>query len=160
MTDDLLGLALTRRGRQRHWSASARSGTVTVAATKSSDVDIVTEADRESEELIRSVLAEARPDDGFLGEEGHDDAGTSGIRWVVDPIDGTVNFLYGIPQYAVSIAAERDGVVVAGVVLDVAAGTEYVGERRTAADGGETLVTATRRRAQLGARSRATRRSA
>jgi myo-inositol-1(or 4)-monophosphatase len=99
---------------------------VTVAATKSSDVDVVTEADRASEALIRGLLAERRPDDGLLGEEGSDTAGRSGVRWVIDPIDGTVNFLYGLPQYAVSIAAERDGEVVAGVVLNVATGTEYV----------------------------------
>jgi len=99
---------------------------VTVAATKSTDVDVVTEADRASEELIRGIIGRARPDDAFLGEEGDDVAGTTGVRWVVDPIDGTVNFLYGLPQYAVSIAAEVGGEIVAGIVLDVAAGTEYV----------------------------------
>ena len=87
---------------------------------------MVTEADRASELLIRDLIGRARPDDAFLGEEGDDVAGTSGVRWVVDPIDGTVNFLYGLPQYAVSIAAEVDGEVVAGIVLDVASGTEYV----------------------------------
>jgi len=102
-------------------------GHVTVAATKSSDVDVVTEADRASEELIRAHLRAVRPEDGFLGEEGDDVASGTGVRWIVDPIDGTVNFLYGIPQYAVSIAAERDGEVVAGVVLDVQGRTEYVG---------------------------------
>ena len=96
-----------------------------VADTKSSVVDVVTEADRASEALIRSLLARARPDDAFLGEEGSDDAGTSGVRWVVDPIDGTVNFLYDLPQYAVSIAAERDGEAVAGVVVNAATGVEY-----------------------------------
>ncbi len=99
---------------------------VTVADTKSSEVDIVTEADRASEQLIRSLLDERRPDDAFVGEEGEDRPGTSGVRWIVDPIDGTVNFLYGLPQYAVSIAAEVDGEVVAGVVLNAATGTEYV----------------------------------
>ncbi len=99
---------------------------ITVAATKSSDIDVVTEADRASEELIRAIIGRARPDDGFLGEEGDDVAGTSGVRWVVDPIDGTVNFLYGLPQYAVSIAAEVAGEMVTGIVLDVPAGTEYV----------------------------------
>ena len=106
---------------------------VTVAATKSSEVDPVTEADRASEELVRAHLREHRPDDAVLGEEGDDLPGTTGVRWVVDPVDGTVNLLYGIPQYAVSIAAEVDGEVVAGVVLDVASGTEYVAHRR--ADG-------------------------
>jgi myo-inositol-1(or 4)-monophosphatase len=100
-------------------------GVVTVAATKSSDVDVVTEADRSAERLIRERLSQARPDDALLGEEGDDVAGTSGVRWVVDPIDGTVNFLYGLPQYAVSVAAEVAGDVVAGVVLNVATGVEY-----------------------------------
>ncbi|HEY8590454.1 MAG TPA: inositol monophosphatase family protein [Naasia sp.] len=77
---------------------------VTVAATKSSALDIVTAADRETEDLIRGLLAEARPDDGFLGEESEATGGTSGLTWVVDPIDGTVNFLYGLPAWAVSIA--------------------------------------------------------
>jgi myo-inositol-1(or 4)-monophosphatase len=114
-----------------------RAAGVTVAATKSSDVDVVTEADRATEELIRKRLAAARPGDALLGEEGDDVAGRSGVRWVVDPIDGTVNFLYGLPQYAVSIAAEVDGVVVAGVVVNAATGVEYVAHR---ADGGGAAV--------------------
>ena len=99
---------------------------VSVAATKSSAIDVVTEADRAAEALIRDTIRAARPDDAFLGEEGHDESGTTGVRWVIDPIDGTVNFLYGIPQYAVSIAAEVDGEMVAGVVLDVGKRVEYV----------------------------------
>jgi myo-inositol-1(or 4)-monophosphatase len=104
-----------------------RRGEVTVAATKSSEVDVVTEADRATEALIRARLQALRPDDAILGEEGDDVPGTTGLRWVVDPIDGTVNFLYDLPQYAVSIAVERDGEVVAGVVVNAALGTEYVG---------------------------------
>jgi myo-inositol-1(or 4)-monophosphatase len=77
---------------------------VEVAASKSSLEDVVTHADREVEALIRSKLADSRSADGFYGEEGAADAGSSGLTWVVDPIDGTVNYLYGIPQYAVSIA--------------------------------------------------------
>ncbi len=99
---------------------------VSVAATKSSEVDVVTEADRACEALIRKLLRERRPEDAFLGEEETESAGTSGVRWVVDPIDGTVNFLYGLPQYAVSVAAELHGEVVAGVVINAATGTEYV----------------------------------
>jgi myo-inositol-1(or 4)-monophosphatase len=114
-------------------------GGVTVAATKSSDVDIVTEADRASEALIRARISDHRPADGFLGEEGDDVESRSGVRWIVDPIDGTVNYLYGISQYAVSIAAERDGEIVAGVVLNVASGTEYVG--RLADDDGPAVAT-------------------
>lgn len=101
-------------------------GTVTVAATKTSAIDVVTEADRATEALVRERLLARRPDDAILGEEGDDVVGTSGVRWVVDPIDGTVNFLYGLPQYAVSLAAEVDGEAVAGVVIDVAKGVEYV----------------------------------
>ncbi len=87
--------------------------------TKSSSTDMVTEMDRAAEALIVARLLGARPDDGVLGEEGTDEAGTSGVRWVVDPLDGTTNYLYGLPGFAVSIGAEVDGTVVAGVVYDV-----------------------------------------
>jgi myo-inositol-1(or 4)-monophosphatase len=124
---ELAGLALEVAREAADLVRQRKVAGVTVADTKSSDVDIVTEADRASETLIRERIAARRPDDGFLGEEGDDVASRSGVRWIVDPIDGTVNFLYGLPQYAVSIAAEVDGEVVAGVVLNVAPGTEYVG---------------------------------
>ncbi len=75
------------------------------SATKSSPTDVVTVMDTRSEELIRQRLLAARPHDAILGEEGDDHVGTSGITWVIDPIDGTVNYLYEIPAYAVSIAA-------------------------------------------------------
>jgi myo-inositol-1(or 4)-monophosphatase len=75
-----------------------------VAETKSTDTDIVTVMDRRSEELLHRLILEARPDDGILGEEGADVDGTSGLTWVIDPIDGTVNYLYDIPAYAVSVA--------------------------------------------------------
>lgn len=81
-----------------------RSEGVSLAATKSTLADIVTEADREVERLIRERLHAERPDDGFLGEETGADRGTSGLTWVVDPIDGTVNYAYGIAAYSVSIA--------------------------------------------------------
>ena len=127
--DELLELALrTARDAARLIEAGAARG-VEVSSTKSSAVDVVTESDRSAELLIRRSLLEARPDDAVLGEEGDDQLGTSGVRWIVDPIDGTVNFLYGIPQYAVSIAAEVDGEVVAGVVLNPATGDEYTATR-------------------------------
>jgi myo-inositol-1(or 4)-monophosphatase len=124
---ELADLALSAARAAAELVRERARGHVTVAATKSSDVDVVTEADRASEALIRDHIRVVRPGDGFLGEEGDDVASHTGVRWIVDPIDGTVNFLYGIPQYAVSIAAERDGEVVAGVVLDVQGRTEYVG---------------------------------
>jgi myo-inositol-1(or 4)-monophosphatase len=104
-----------------------RRGTVTVADTKSTATDIVTAVDRESEDLIRARVLAARPHDSFLGEEGDDIHGTSGVRWVVDPIDGTVNYLYDIPTYAVSVAVERDGRTVAGVVVDAPRGEIFTG---------------------------------
>jgi myo-inositol-1(or 4)-monophosphatase len=87
--------------------------------TKSSLTDMVTEMDRASEALIVEGLLGPRPDDGMLGEEGTAVEGTSGVRWVVDPLDGTTNYLYELPGFNVSIAAEVDGRVVAGAVLDV-----------------------------------------
>lgn len=78
---------------------------VEIAETKSSLADVVTEADREAERLIAEALRAARPGDGLLGEEGASVDSRTGITWVVDPIDGTVNYLYGLPSYAVSIAA-------------------------------------------------------
>lgn len=104
---------------------SRPAGRVDVAATKSSATDVVTEIDQACERLIRDRIFKARPDDGFVGEEGDDVAGTSGVDWVVDPIDGTVNFVHDIPSYAVAIAARRDGVVVAGHVVNIASGQEY-----------------------------------
>lgn len=78
---------------------------VRVASTKSTELDIVTDTDREVELFIRSRLVAVRPMDGFIGEEGESEIGTSGVTWVVDPLDGTVNYLYGVGPYAVSIAA-------------------------------------------------------
>jgi myo-inositol-1(or 4)-monophosphatase len=121
---DLLVTAVAERG----------GGGPLEVRSKSSPTDWVTEWDRASERLIRARLGAARPDDGILGEEEGDVAGTSGVRWVVDPIDGTTNFVYGLPPFSVSIAAEVDGAVVAGVVADVLHGEVYV----AAAGGGAT----------------------
>lgn len=82
-----------------------RPAQLDVTATKSSATDIVTDMDQRSEALARALLAQRRPDDGVLGEEGIDVVGTTGITWVVDPIDGTVNYLYNLPHHAVSVAA-------------------------------------------------------
>ncbi len=103
-----------------------RTEGVEVAGTKSSETDIVTLADQAAEALVKERLLGARPGDGMVGEEGDDLRGTSGVVWIVDPIDGTVNYLYGLPHFAVSIAAEVDGVVVAGVVVAPPLGLEYV----------------------------------
>ena len=96
---------------------------------KSTPTDLVSAADTAAEELIRARIAAERPDDGFLGEEGADEHGSSGLRWVVDPLDGTANFLFGVPQWAVSVAVEdADGAVV-GVIFDPPRGELWAAER-------------------------------
>jgi myo-inositol-1(or 4)-monophosphatase len=89
---------------------ASKEGRVEVAATKSSPTDVVTEMDGRAEELIRARILVARPDDAILGEEGGqvDGVADAPVRWVVDPLDGTVNYLYGLHDWAVSIAAEVD----------------------------------------------------
>jgi myo-inositol-1(or 4)-monophosphatase len=92
-----------------------------VADTKSSPTDVVTEMDRAAEALIARRLLAERPGDAILGEEGGE-SGHGRVRWIVDPLDGTINYLYGLPDWAVSVAAEVDGTVVAGVVAVPARG--------------------------------------
>ena len=105
MAHDLHDVAVKLAREAGELIVSRRAGHIEVANTKSSDVDVVTAVDKESEEFLCGRLQELRPGDGFLGEEGQVQESTTGVTWVVDPIDGTVNFLYNIPHYAVSIAA-------------------------------------------------------
>jgi myo-inositol-1(or 4)-monophosphatase len=97
--------------------------------TKSTETDVVTAADRASEQLIRTRLADLWPDAHVLGEEEGGAEATDGLVWVVDPIDGTVNYLYGAPSYAVSVAAQVDGVSVAGAVVEPATGRTWTAAR-------------------------------
>jgi myo-inositol-1(or 4)-monophosphatase len=138
--DELLQLAtglaveagtMVRRGR-------AADG-IAAADTKSSSTDVVTEFDRASEALIVAGIRAARPDDGIVGEEGTSSPGTSGIHWLIDPIDGTTNFLYGLPGYAVSIAVRAS----VDDPADTLAGVVYVpatDELFTATRGGGAFV--------------------
>lgn len=118
---DIAATVATAAGRLIHDERPADLG---VAATKTSAVDVVTSMDLASEAFIHEELARLRPDDGLLGEEGGLRSGTSGLTWVVDPIDGTVNYLYGVAGYAVSIAVvageptPRAWQVLAGCVMD------------------------------------------
>ncbi|MBD8585101.1 inositol monophosphatase [Frigoribacterium sp. CFBP 13729] len=105
----LLAVAVDVTTAAARLAAARRAEGVEVADTKSSLVDVVTHTDREVESFLRARLAELRPGDGFLGEEGDPDDSSTGLTWVVDPIDGTVNFLYGIPQWAVSVAVVEGG---------------------------------------------------
>lgn len=119
MTEDpheLLALAIDLAERASEVLLDGLLRTDLHVETKSSATDMVTEVDRAAEALIVGTLREQRPDDGVLGEEGASIEGTSGVRWIIDPIDGTTNYLYGLPGYGVSIAAEVDGRVEVGVV--------------------------------------------
>ncbi len=109
------------RGLPRPWD-DAGAGPAGGVATKSTPTDVVTESDHALETLVRERLAQLRPGDSVVGEEHGGSAGGSRTLWVVDPIDGTVNFLYGLPWYAVSLAAVRDGESVAGAVAEPATG--------------------------------------
>ena len=126
---------------------ASKEGRVEVAATKSSPTDVVTEMDGRAEELIRARILVARPDDAILGEEGGqvDGAADAPARWVVDPLDGTVNYLYGLHDWAVSIAAEVDQRIVAGAVY-----VPMRGELFTAVRGGGAWLESTRGSAPAG----------
>ena len=89
---------------------------------KSSPTDVVTQTDLRAEERVRGILLEATPAAGILGEEGGTTAPGARLQWVIDPLDGTINFIYGVPLFAVSIAAAIDGEIVAGAVVDVLRG--------------------------------------
>ncbi|MER7197164.1 inositol monophosphatase [Streptomyces sp. CB01635] len=128
MTDlkaELLEVALEAAARAGTFLRDGRPADLGVAATKTSAVDVVTEMDIASEKLITGFLAERRPDDGVLGEEGASTEGSSGITWVIDPIDGTVNYLYGRPEWSVSIAALQGDETLVGVVAAPLRGETY-----------------------------------
>ena len=121
---ELLALAgdLARAAGQIH--AEGRHSALRIE-TKSSPTDLVSQVDREAERMIVERLRELRPDDAVLGEEGALGQGTSGVRWVIDPLDGTTNYVYGYPAFAVSIAVEVEGQPQIGVVFDSSAGRMY-----------------------------------
>jgi myo-inositol-1(or 4)-monophosphatase len=125
--DELLSVAVRVAREAAATAARMRAGALGDVQTKSTDTDVVTAADRAVERQVVADLARHRPGDGVLGEEYGDSAATAqgGVRWILDPIDGTVNYLYGLPAYAVSLAAEVDGTVVAGVVRNAATGDEW-----------------------------------
>jgi myo-inositol-1(or 4)-monophosphatase len=127
---ELLGLAVEVAGEAAEVALKYRAGGVGDIGTKTTATDLVTAADRAVERLITERLHARRPYDQILGEEyGGDEVDQGGVRWVVDPIDGTVNYVYGLPQYAVSIAAQVDGESVAGVVRNAATGEQWTAIR-------------------------------
>jgi myo-inositol-1(or 4)-monophosphatase len=123
---ELRDLALSAARETAAWVADNRpAGRVGVTSTKSGPTDVVTDFDTGAERLLRLRLLGTRPDDGILGEEGASAQSRSGVTWVVDPIDGTVNFVYDHPGYAVSVAAQIGGATVAGAVVDISTRTTY-----------------------------------
>jgi myo-inositol-1(or 4)-monophosphatase len=120
----LLRLAFELGEQARRVHAAGARGELHIE-TKSSSTDLVSQVDREAERLIVEGLRRARPDDAILAEEGSARDGTSGVRWVIDPLDGTTNFVYGYAAYGVSLAVEVDGIAQVGVVLDSANGLSY-----------------------------------
>src|SRR4051794_34020066 len=122
---ELLALAVSVARSASDLANRMRAAGVDAVATKSTATDVVTAADRAVEQHVRDQLRRARPGDAVFGEEYGGGQDRSAVRWIVDPIDGTINYLYDLPQYAVSLAAEVDGVVVAGVVRNGATGREW-----------------------------------
>ncbi|MFV0533702.1 MAG: inositol monophosphatase family protein [Cumulibacter sp.] len=105
--------------------AAGRTAAVVDIDTKSDPTDVVTAMDRACEALLRERLRELRPGDGVHGEEHAESEGRTGVRWIIDPIDGTVNYLYGLENYSISIAVEVDGDLVVGVVTKPATGEQF-----------------------------------
>lgn len=124
--DELLGLAVDLAHRAGEMHVAGRGA---VAEEKTSRFDLVTAVDREAERGLAAGILAARPFDGILGEEGTSVDGTSGVRWILDPVDGTTNFVYGYPEYAVSIGIEVDGLPAVGVVLNSRRGDLFTGLR-------------------------------
>jgi myo-inositol-1(or 4)-monophosphatase len=118
--DELLALAIeAARMAGGLLAERARHGFEREVASKSTPTDLVSEADVSSQRAIRELVRERRPDDGFVGEEeGESETGSSGLSWIVDPLDGTVNFLFAIPQWSVSVAVRDAAGTIAGAVFD------------------------------------------
>jgi len=120
----VLAIRAARAGVRVHRAGLTR---VQQVDAKSTPTDVVTEVDREAEQVIVDAILDERPDDAVLGEEATSRAGSSGVRWIVDPLDGTTNYLYRYPAYGVSIGIEIDGAIRAGVVHDSARDRVYTG---------------------------------
>jgi myo-inositol-1(or 4)-monophosphatase len=125
----LLELARTAAYEASRLAVDRRPPDLGVSNTKSSPTDVVTKMDTAAEQLIRKLILDRRPDDAFLGEEGGEDSGRSAVRWVIDPIDGTVNYLYDLPHWAVSLGVEVNGITVAGAVAAPRLGEVYTAVR-------------------------------
>jgi myo-inositol-1(or 4)-monophosphatase len=150
---ELLGVAVELVHRTGALIRAGQDGPADAAqlevATKTTPTDLVTAVDKQAEQFLVEQLHARRPGDAVLGEEGADQAGSTGVRWLVDPIDGTVNFYYGVPQYAVSVAAQFEGETVAGAVHNPVSGETFMAVRGAGAWLGSRPLTAAGRAAGL-----------
>jgi myo-inositol-1(or 4)-monophosphatase len=146
LTSELLGLAIDAARMAGGLLAERfQGGHEHALASKSTPTDLVSEADLASERTIRELLGERRPHDGFVGEEGGEESGSSGLCWVVDPLDGTVNFLFDIPQWCVSVAVRDNEGALVGAIYDPVRADLF-----TAVRGGEPTMTSPTGRRVLG----------
>ena len=123
--DELAALALDAARAAAAIHVAGFGGIRNRVDTKSSATDMVSDVDRQAEKAVVDIITGRRPDDAILGEEGTSHPGSSGVRWVVDPLDGTTNYLFGIPAFSVSVAAEIDDAAVVGVVIDPVRGETW-----------------------------------
>ncbi len=138
--DDLLALAVRAARAAGELLADRFGDPATGIAAKSTRTDLVSDADREAEALIAGMIRAERPDDGLMGEEGALESGGSGLRWLVDPLDGTINYLWAVPQWSVSIAClDAEGPLV-GVVYDPPRGETFTAVRGRGARRGEAAL--------------------
>ena len=127
--DGLLDLAVDVASEAGRLLLDRFSSDMTGVDTKSTPTDVVTDADRESEDLVLRRIAAERPEDGVISEEGEGRSSTSGLTWIIDPLDGTVNYLFGIPVWGVSVALRDDDGILAGVVNDPTRGEVFAALR-------------------------------
>lgn len=135
MVEDLLEVARRAALSAGELLLERFAGAAAGVGSKTTPTDLVSDADRESEQLLVDLITSLRPDDGILSEEGSEEGSASGLTWVIDPLDGTVNYLFRIPWWAVSIAVEDASGARVGVVLDPVRGDLFAAER----GGGATL---------------------
>lgn len=124
--DELVDVAVAAALSAGRMLAEAWEAGPTRVESKSTATDLVSDLDRASETLITGLIAQRRPDDGVLGEEGADAGGSSGLRWIIDPLDGTINYLYGLPAWSVSVAVEAAAGTLVGAVHDPVRGETFL----------------------------------
>jgi myo-inositol-1(or 4)-monophosphatase len=129
LLDELLPIAGAAVDSAARFLAEGWGGPREAISTKSTGTDMVSEMDRGAERILVDAIVAARPGDGILGEEGADRPSSTGVRWVIDPLDGTTNYLYGLHHWCVSVGIELHGEPVVGIVSAPALGDRFVGTK-------------------------------